>query len=124
MDDLIEVVVGKQFSVFMTRAVAKRFDKIDAERRARCLKWMKCYADDGHEYLDDSKLKYEGRFSTGSKSGTKVGIWAFKVRQVRVYGGLTSDGRFICTEIDDSKKQDAADQSLLHAAARKLSEYL
>lgn len=123
MDDLIEVVVGKQFSVFMTRAVAKRFDKIDAERRARCLKWMKCYADDGHEYLDDSKLKYEGRFSTGSKSGTKAGIWAFKVRQVRVYGGLAGE-RFICTEIDDSKKQDAADQSLLHAAARKLSEYL
>lgn len=124
MDDLIEVIVGNQFGVFMTKAVAKRFQKLEADRRARCLKWMEYYANDGHDYLDDTKLKHEGRFSTGGKSGTKVPIWAFKARQLRVYGSPLSDGRFICTEIDDSKKQDAADQSLLHAAARKLSEYL
>ncbi|WP_141402124.1 hypothetical protein [Rhizobium subbaraonis] len=124
MDELVTVAVGKSFTVYMTRAVAKRFEKVDVKARARCLQWMKRFADDGHEFLDETKLKHEGRHSTGDKSGTKVAVWAFKAWQLRIYGGLVGEKTFICTEIDDSKKRDAADQSLFGAAARKLSDYL
>jgi hypothetical protein len=123
MDDLIEVCVGKRYRVSMTPAVAKKFEKVDAQQRARCQKWMSRYADDGGEFLDDEKFKHEGKFPTGDKAGTKVAIWAFKARQLRIYGGLSGD-TFVATEIDPAKKKDAADQALLKSAARKLRDYL
>ncbi|ANH06258.1 hypothetical protein [Shinella sp. HZN7] len=124
MSDLVEVCVGKTFRVFMTKGVAKRFDKTDAKERARCRAWMMRFAEDGHELLDDTKLKNEGHFSTGDKAGTKVAVWAFKAWQLRVYGGVVPGNIFVCTEIDDSKKQNSADRDLLKAAAKKLAPYL
>lgn len=123
MNDLIEVSVGKSFSVYMTRGVAKRFDKVAAKDRARCRAWMQRFADDGYENLDNTKLKNEGQFSTGDRSGTKVTVWAFKAWQLRVYGGVVRGSLFVCTEIDDSKKQDAANRDLLKSAAQKLASY-
>lgn len=108
----------------MTAQVAKQFAKVDARERARCQKWMSFFAEDGHDFLDDKKLKHEGKYPTGQKSGTKVSIWAFKAWQVRVYGGVAKGNVFVATEIDTSKKQDAADRELLESAAKKLAEFL
>ncbi|GES45813.1 hypothetical protein RsS62_50650 [Rhizobium dioscoreae] len=124
MEDLIEVCVGKRYRVMMTPQVAKKFEKSDARQRSRCLQWMKRFAEDGDEYLDDEKFKFEGRFSTGQKAGTKVAISAFKAWQLRVYGGVAVEGVFIATEIDTAKKQNAADRATLEAAARKLATYM
>ena len=124
MNELIEVCAGKSYKVLMTPAVHKHFGKADPKARARCQKWMKFFADDGHEFLDAEKLKHEGKFGTGHKNGNKVSIWAFKAWQLRVYGGVVSDGVFVATEIDTKKKQNAADQDLLESAARKLADYL
>ncbi|NTG19408.1 hypothetical protein G6L00_03055 [Agrobacterium rhizogenes] len=123
MDDLKEVFSGKRFKVMMTLEVYEQFQSAETDRRARILKWMKFYADDGHELLDNDKFRYEGKFSTSDKSGTKVSIYAFKAWQTRVYGGLVKSAIFVCTEIDLSKKRDLADQKLLKAAAKKLSKY-
>lgn len=123
MSELIEVCSGRQFKVLMTAAVAKQFGKADAKERARCQKWMKFFADDGFDLLDDQKLKHEGKFSTGERSGTKVPVWAFKAWALRVYGVRVGNS-FIATEIDIAKKQDAADQGKLEAAARKAVPFL
>ncbi len=87
MDDAVEVCSGKRFKVVMTAAVHKEFCKADAKERARCLKWMQFYADDGVEYLDKGKFRFEDRLSLGDKKGTLVPIYAFKAWQLRVYGG-------------------------------------
>ncbi|KAA0698522.1 hypothetical protein DTW90_11995 [Neorhizobium sp. P12A] len=124
MDDLIDVCAGKRFKVKMTPEVAKKFKQADPKQRARCLKWMEFFAEDGQDNLDKEKLRHEGKFSTGEKSGTKVAILAFKAWQLRVYGGLVNGDTFIATEIDTAKKQDGADQHLLSLAAKKLAGYL
>lgn len=108
----------------MTRKVHKVYLKADAQQRARCEKWMRFFADDGHENLDDKKLKYEGKFPAGKPGGTDLGIWAFKAWQLRVYGGVVNGNHFIATEVDIAKKQDAADQAALKGAARKLSDFI
>ncbi len=107
----------------MTLSVHKEFMKAAAKERARCEKWMRFYAEDGMEFLDKEKLRHEGKFSTAQKGGTPHSIWAFKAWQLRVYGGVVKGNHFICTEIDASKKQDEASQSLLKTAARKLAHY-
>lgn len=122
MDDLIEVCAGKRYKIAMERHVAKQFKKADIKEQARCLKWMKFFADDGFDFLDNEKLKSEGRFATGNKAGTRVTVWAFKAWQLRVYGGLVGD-IFVATGIDTSKKQNAADRSALEGAARRLDDY-
>lgn len=124
MDELIEVCSGKKFRVMMTTSVAKQFGKVDAKERARCQKWMKFFADEGFDLLDDQKLKHEGKFSSGHKSGTKVPIWAFKAWQLRVYGSLVGGNVFVATEIDPRKQQNAADQGKLEAAAKKIVPFL
>jgi hypothetical protein len=123
MGDLIEVCAGKLYKVSMTPQVFKEYKKTDAAIRARCEKWMRFYADDGHEFLDDQKLKREGRFPSGVPGGTDVVIWAFKAKHLRVYGGVVDGCHFIATEIDTAKKQSAANQGALKSAAKKLAAY-
>ena len=108
----------------MTAHVHKQFQRADAHARARCLKWMRFYADDGHDYLDDQKLKYEGKFPSGKPGGTDLAISAFKAWQLRVYGGVVNGNHFIATEIDIAKKQNAANQAVLKSAAKKLADYI
>lgn len=124
MDELVTLVVGQRYKVSMTRKVHKVYLRADAKQRARCEKWMRFFADDGHEFLDDTKLKYEGKFPTGRPGGADVGVLAFKAWQLRVYGGIVNANHFIATEIDIAKKQDAADQSALKGAAKKLADYV
>jgi hypothetical protein len=124
MDELVRVCEGKQFRVSLTKEVAAQFEKIDARERARCLKWMRLYAEDGHTLLDNEKLKNEGKFPVGDKAGSQVTVLAFKVWQVRVYGGVVDGNHFIGTEIDTSKKTNKADMDALRRAAKKLASYL
>lgn len=124
MDKLIDVSVGERFRVSMTPHVHKQYQRADAKARARCEKWMRFFAEDGHEYLDDKKLKHEGKFPSGKPGGTDLAIWAFKAWQLRVYGGVVNGNHFIATEIDIAKKQDAADQAALKSAAKKLAEFI
>lgn len=124
MRDLIDVVIGRRFRVSMTRQVQKTYLKGNAQHRFRCEKWMRFFADDGHELLDDQKLKREGKFPSGQRGGTDITIWAFKAWQIRVYGGIVNGNHFIATEVDIAKKQDSADQATLKSAAKKLAELI
>ena len=124
MEELEFVCEGRSYRVSMTKPVAKAYRKIDADRRARLMRWMKRYAEDGFEFLDPEKFMREGKFSVGDRAGSEVVIFAFKAWQVRVVGGVVQGSHFIASEIDVSKKQDKADRALLERAARKLSPYI
>lgn len=114
---------GKRFKVSLTEEVSEAFAAADAKERARCLKWLEMYAEDGPQFLDKTKLRNEGRFSIGDRAGTVVAVLAFKAWQLRLYGGVVQGNHFVATEIDTSKKTDKADQQLLKRAARKLAPY-
>jgi len=116
---------GASFEVFMTKKVARVFEKADPKSRSRCRKWIKFYAEDGPKNLIDTQFKPEGRFNVGDAKGTKIQIYAFKAYQLRVYGGLIpGTNKFVCTEIDRTKKQDAADQNRLKRAASNLGKVI
>lgn len=123
MKELDKVCEGAKFTIWVTHAVAKALRKVPAKERARLLAWMQRFANDGFEYLDTEKLKHEGKFPVGDRSGTSVAIYAFKAWQVRVCGGVIG-GDFIGTEIDASKKRDKADRDLLERSAKKLAPYI
>jgi hypothetical protein len=124
MSKVIELCAGRQFQVSFTEAAHTAWQKADPRERARCEKWMRLYCDDGHALLDKTKLRNEGKFHTGGKTGVSISILAFKAWQLRAYGGVVDGNHFIVTEVDTSKKQDAADKGMLQRAAEKLSSYL
>lgn len=118
--DLTWVESTRKYAVAMTPAVAAVFRGAGANQRARVLRYMKRYAEDGRKNLHDPVFKFQGRLSDGSGSSKKVAVYAFKAWKLRVYGVETSyDGKtvFVCTEIDITKKQDKADQNKLKRAA-------
>lgn len=123
MEDAIEVCSGKRFKVVMTAAVHKQFCYAEAKERARCLKWMKFCADDGHDHLDKGKFRFEARLPAGDKKGTQIAIYAFKAWQLRVYGSFVGT-TFVATEIDIAKKANVADPRILRSAAKKLAPFL
>ena len=123
MPDLVRLYEGERYSVWMTRAVCKEFDKVEPRYRARCEALMKKFADRGHEAFTEEQFKIQGRFSIGDRKGTKVAISAFKAFQLRVYGGfIPGTGDFVCTEILATKKRDEADRGRLERAARYLGQ--
>jgi len=112
---------GERYSVWMTREVCKEFGKVEPRYRARCEALIKRFADRGHEAFTEDKLKRQGRFGVGDGKGTKVTISAFKVFQLRVYGGfIPGTGEFVCTGIVVTKKRNEADRGTLERAARYL----
>ena len=124
MSELVCKKRGRRYSVWMTKKVEKAFQKSDAQQQARILKHMERYANDGPEYLIETQFKREGKFPTGGKKGGKIAVDVFKAYQLRVYGGLVpKTGRFVCTELD-IKKQNQADQECLKRAARYLSDFI
>jgi hypothetical protein len=123
MPDRQRLYAGERYSVWMTRAVCKEFDKVEPRYRARCEALMKRFADRGPEVFTEEQFKLQGRFGTGDGKGTKVAISAFKVFQLRVYGGLVpGTGEFVCTAIVGTKKRDGADRATLERAARYLGQ--
>jgi hypothetical protein len=109
----------------MTRKVWKEFDNVEPRFRARCRALMKRFADSGHELLTDEQFKRQGQFGVGDKRGTQLTITAFKVFQLRVYGGFIPGTRdYVCTEIMATKKRNEADRGVLERAARNLGQFV
>lgn len=123
LPQMVLIREGPYAAVLMLPSVWKEFSKADAAARATIVKIMELYSKDGPDDLLDKHFKFEGRHSVGDKNGSKVRIEAFKAWQVRVYGGHIGK-RFICSEIDTSKKQDKADQLTLARAAKNLAPYI
>jgi hypothetical protein len=90
-------------------------------RRRPSLQWRPR----GPAAFKEDQFKVQGRFSTGDRKGTQVAISAFKVSQLRVYGGFVPGrrGEFLCTEITRTKKRNEADKGTLERAARRLGEF-
>ncbi|WP_193184176.1 hypothetical protein [Nisaea sediminum] len=124
--DCIEISKGEKHSVWLTKQVSKNLEKASPKDRARCLKYMGFFANDGLEYLhlDDTKFKKQGDFSNGKPDGKKIPVFAFKAYQLRIYGSFLPGGDFVGTEIDTGKKQDQANKSKLKAAAKKFAALL
>lgn len=109
--------------VYMTKRVKKQYDRLDAGDRARCERWMRYFSNELNRNLIETQCRSEGRFHTGGATGREVQIFAFKSRQVRVYGGQVPNSRqFVCSEIEPAKKQGAADQEKLKRAALNLGK--
>lgn len=84
---------------------------------------MRNFSNELNQNLIETQCRSEGRFHTGGADGKEVQIFAFKSRQVRVYGGqIPSTRRFVCSEIEPAKKQAAADQEKLKRAATNLGK--
>jgi len=107
MEELELVCEGRSYKVSMTASVAKAFKKVDAKERARIIKWMNRFADDGAEFLDAEKLKHEGKYPLGNRAGTEVAIFAFKAWQVRVCGGARRGQPLHCNR---NRRQQKADK--------------
>ena len=119
--NLEHVVSGVLLDVYMTKRVKKQFDKLDARDRARAERWMRYFSNELNQNLIETQCRSEGRFRTGGATGKQVQIFAFKSRQVRVYGGqIPNTRRFVCSEIEPAKKQGSADQEKLKRAAINL----
>lgn len=125
MPDREQLYEGERYSVWMTQQVCREFRKVDPRYRARCEALMRRFADRGHEAFTEEQFKRQGRFSIGDPKGTKVAISAFKVFQLRVYGGfIPGTGEFVCTEIVGRKKRNEADRATLERAARHLGQWM
>src|SRR5262245_41562494 len=107
--------------------VKDSIDGLDEKRKARLRFIMEKAADHGPERLPPEQFKPEERLSIGDKKGTKVEVYAFKVHQYRVYACQTSyrgKRTLVCTDVDESKKQDKANRSILIRAATRFAPYL
>jgi hypothetical protein len=105
------------------KKTGKEFGRVEPRYRARCEALMKRFADRGPEVFTEEQFKLQGRFSIGDQKGTKVAIYAFKVFQLRVYGGFDhGTDEFVCTGIVGTKKRNAADRGTLERAARYLGQ--
>lgn len=124
-DELEWVTIGQRFAVALTKDVAKSFKNANAKARGRITRNMEIFAIEGRLGLPSGAIRHEGSFPMGGRKGGKCPILAFRGRQVRIYGSTaTIEDRsvFIGTEIDLTKKSDAADQALLKRAAHKFGE--
>lgn len=125
--DLERVCEGNHCGVWLLRRVAKTFRALDAKRRARLMELLRILSQDGDKYLSPEKFRFEKRCHVGGAAGRDVAVYAVKGWQVRLYGSFVKVGgqnAFVCSELDASKKQDAADQGMLERAARKLAPWL
>ena len=86
---------------------------------------MSKFAGELNQNLIETQCRSEGRYHTGGTHSKEVQIFAFKSRQVRIYGGRVPNTRqFICSEIEIAKKRDSANQDKLRRAATNLSSYI
>ena len=125
--DLELVCEGDHCDVWLLLRVAKAFRSVDAKQRARILELMRILSRDGKTYLAPDKFRFEERFRVGGASGRDVPVYAIKGWKVRIYGSFIQvQGRnaFVGSEIDPSKKQNAADRGKLERAALNLVPWL
>jgi hypothetical protein len=117
------VVEGPTRRVAMLANVVREFEKLEARVKSALQRQMHNYAHDHR--LPDTQYKLEERVDVGH--GTRIGIWAFKSRHVRVYGAEVPLGGatvFICSEIDTAKKRQKANPGYIQRAARNIQAVL
>lgn len=93
-------------------------DKLSVQRRKHLARYFHEFCTNNPHRLGQEKFKKEGDFSDGR--GGYVAIWAFRVRQWRLYGAFLQVGNrrcFVGVRVDATKKQDKADQQMLRNAA-------
>ena len=105
--------------------LAEEADEIAVKRKAHIERYFREFCDnvDVQRRLSQEKFKKEGNFPDGHHG--KVAIWVFKSWQWRLYGAtLTVEGRrcFVGMKIDDAKKQDRANQTMLKNTALEIGE--
>jgi hypothetical protein len=107
------------------RQLAEQADEIAVKRKAHIERYFREFCDyvDVHKRLSREKFKKEGNFPDGHHG--KVAVWTFKSWQWRLYGAtLTVEGRrcFVGVQVDNAKKQDRANQTLLKKTALEIGE--
>ncbi|HZP18761.1 MAG TPA: hypothetical protein VFB16_01010 [Bauldia sp.] len=99
-------------------------DKISMQRKAHLERYFREFCEHNPHRLTDEKFKKEQTFATAHG---KVAVWAFKAWQWRLYGSiLTVAGKrtFVGTRVDDSKKQNKANKTLLKLAADDIARLI
>jgi hypothetical protein len=106
--------------------VCASIDQLEEKRKSRLLAIMQKAADFGPHKLPGEQFASEERLTIGDKRGTQVQVYAFKIFKYRVYAcekHHAGKRTFICTEVDESKKQDKADRSKLKRAATRFAPF-
>jgi len=112
-----------RFEIWISKKARKAFEKAQAVDRARILRFMKSYCEDGRMYLDADQLKFEERFRVGTRQ-LSVAVYAWRAGQARIYGAEKVGGgitRFVCTEAS-IKKSNKANRRQLQGAADSFAE--
>lgn len=125
-EELKTIASGTACDVVMLATLFEnRFLKLELAPRVALETLMGFAAEVGGQQMPPTQLRNEGRHDVGH--GKTVLLFAFKDGCHRVYGAFVHrNGRatFICTAIDDNKKQRKADQEVLARAAKKLKPYV
>lgn len=105
--------------------LAEKSDEIALKRKAHIERYFREFCDsvDVQRRLSSEKFKKEGNFPDGHHGN--VAVWTFKSWQWRLYGAtLTVDERrcFVGMKVDDAKKQDRANQTMLKGTALAIGE--
>jgi hypothetical protein len=104
--------------------------KVDARRRSDLDDLIRRYCEQGPASLPPTKFNANECWFPSERAQNKVRLQAFKPWALRAYGfarQFNNRSTFFITRIDPSKKQDRADQDILHAAgveAVTVSEFL
>ncbi len=113
----------------MNEKAKKAYDELKRKHQrefAIVRKVMMIFAQHGGDHLTPEQFRWEGRFPTGMRDGSKARVGVIKGFQARFYGGVSEVNdrlAFIALEYDQ-KKRDQANQKLLRSTARKLGPYL
>lgn len=100
--------------------IGKATDRFNVSRRRSLDRLFERFCDVAKHNNNREQFVKEGNFGKDDEA-----VWAFKAFQFRVYGSsFQIDGKetFVCVTYDPAKKQNRADQVLLRAAGKALSE--
>lgn len=100
--------------------IGQATDRFNVSRRRSLDRLFEKFCDVAKPNNNREQFVKEGNFGAGNEA-----VWAFKAFQFRVYGAsfqVDSKETFLCVKFDPTKKQNRADQALLKAAGKALSE--
>ncbi|MEN3953602.1 hypothetical protein [Iodidimonas sp. SYSU 1G8] len=117
------------YSVWVTRKVKEAVDALDVQPRARLQALFNLFCQNGPRGLNaKTQFPSEDAHPSGLKNMADIALRAFKpAAQWRLYGTVTTykeKPAFIGVAVDDSKKQDKADQHLLKLAAKRAARII
>ena len=107
----------------MTVRVQQEYQAWPTAVRAAMERTLEILAEDGHMDLPPNLFRPEERLKV-SGTGKSVMIYAVKDEHFRLYGGYIDGTFFVCSGLDDAKKQQKADRSKLQRAADRLGRFL